>query len=65
MRTRHPPALVVGGAQTPGYFALIHEVVVRCLPGSRLVSIPNATHPMSFQNLAALNKALLPCLAQH
>jgi pimeloyl-ACP methyl ester carboxylesterase len=55
----------MGGAQTPRYFALIQEVVVRCLPGSRLVTIPNATHPMSFQNPAAFNEALLQFLAQH
>jgi pimeloyl-ACP methyl ester carboxylesterase len=59
------PTLVVGGAQTPRYFALINEVVVRCLPGSHLVTIPNATHPMSFQHPAAFNEALLPFLAQH
>jgi pimeloyl-ACP methyl ester carboxylesterase len=59
------PTLVVGGAQTPRYFALINEVVVRCLPGSHLVTIPNATHPMSLQNPAAFNEALLQFLAQH
>jgi pimeloyl-ACP methyl ester carboxylesterase len=59
------PTLVVGGAQSPRYFALINEVVVRCLPGSRPVTIPNATHPMSFQNPAAFNEVLVPFLAQH
>ncbi len=59
------PTLVVGGEQTPRYFALINELVVRCMPGSRLVTIPNATHPMSIQNPAAFNAALLQCLAQH
>jgi pimeloyl-ACP methyl ester carboxylesterase len=59
------PTLVVGGAQTLRYFALINEVVVRCLPGSHLVTIPNATHPVSFQNPAAFNAALLHFLAQH
>jgi pimeloyl-ACP methyl ester carboxylesterase len=59
------PTLVVGGAQTSRYFALIEEVVVRCLPGSHLVTIPNATHPLSFQNPGAFNEALLQFLAQH
>jgi pimeloyl-ACP methyl ester carboxylesterase len=59
------PTLVVGGAQTAPYFALINEVVVRCMPGSRLVSIPQATHPMSRQNPAAFNETLLQFLAQH
>lgn len=33
-------------------FSFINEVVVRCVPGSRLVVIPKATHPMSYQNPA-------------
>ena len=59
------PTLVVGGAHTLRYFALINGVVVRCLPGSHLVTIPNATHTVSFQNPAAFNAALLHFLAQH
>jgi pimeloyl-ACP methyl ester carboxylesterase len=59
------PTLVIGGEQTPRYFSLINEVVVRCIPGSRLVIIPQATHPMSLQNPAAFNEALLQFLAQH
>ena len=59
------PTLVVGGERTLRYFALINEVVVRCMPGSRLVTIPQATHPMSIQNPAAFNEALLQFLAQH
>lgn len=58
------PTLVVGGEQTLRYYSLINEVVVRCIPGSRLVTIPNATHPMSHQNPAAFNEALLQFLAQ-
>jgi pimeloyl-ACP methyl ester carboxylesterase len=59
------PTLVIGGEQTPRYFSLINEIVVRCLPGSHLVTIPNATHPMSLQKPAAFNEALLQGLAQH
>jgi pimeloyl-ACP methyl ester carboxylesterase len=58
------PTLVVGGAQTSRYFSLITEVVVRCIAGSRLVTIPKATHPVSYQNPAAFNEALLQFLAQ-
>jgi pimeloyl-ACP methyl ester carboxylesterase len=60
-----PPTLVMGGEQTRRYFALINEVVVRCIPGSRLVTIPQATHPISLQNPTAFNAALLQFLAQH
>jgi pimeloyl-ACP methyl ester carboxylesterase len=58
------PTLVVGGEHTARYFALINEVVVRCIPGSRLLIISQATHLMSSQNPAAFNEALLQFLAQ-
>ena len=58
------PTLVVHGEQTPHYMALISEVVVQCIPGSRLVVIPQATHLMSHQNPTAFNEALLHFLAQ-
>jgi pimeloyl-ACP methyl ester carboxylesterase len=58
------PTLVVGGEQSRRYYSLINEVVVRCIPGSRLVIIPMATHPLSHQNPAAFNEALLQFLAQ-
>ena len=58
------PTLVVGGAQSPRYFSLINEVVVRCIPGSGLVIIPQATHLISSQNPSAFNEALLQFLAQ-
>ena len=59
------PTLVVRGAQTPHYMALISEVIVRCIPGSRLVVIPQATHLMTHQYPAAFNEVLLHFLAQH
>jgi len=59
-----PLTLVVGGEQSPRYLALINEVVVQCIPGSRLVVIPQATHLMTHQNPAAFNEALLHFLAQ-
>jgi pimeloyl-ACP methyl ester carboxylesterase len=58
------PTLVVGGAQSPRYLTLINEVIVQCIPGSRLTVIPEATHLMSHQNPAAFNEALLHFLAQ-
>jgi pimeloyl-ACP methyl ester carboxylesterase len=58
------PTLVVGGEQTPRYLALINEVVVQYIPGSRLVVISKATHLMSHQNPVAFNEALLHFLAQ-
>ena len=65
LRSVAVPTLVVGGAQTLPFFALVNEVAVRCIPSSRSVSIPLATHPMSYQNPVAFNEALLQFLAQH
>ena len=59
------PTLVIRGAQTRRYYSLITEVLVRCIPGSQLVTIPNATHLMSHQNPVAFNEALLQFLARH
>lgn len=64
LRAVKMPTLVVGGEQTPTYFALINQAVVRCVAGSRLVTIPKANHVMSYQNPAAFNEALLQFLAQ-
>ena len=58
------PTLVASGERTRRYYALLSKAVVRCIPGSRLVTIPKATHPMSIQNPAAFNEALLQFLAQ-
>jgi len=58
------PTLVVGGEQSPRYLALINEVIVQCIPGSRLVVIPQASHLMSHQNPVAFNEALLHFLAR-
>jgi pimeloyl-ACP methyl ester carboxylesterase len=58
------PTLVLGGEQSRRFFSLINEVVGRCIPGSRLAIIPMATHPLSYQNPAAFNEALLQFLAQ-
>ena len=58
------PTLVLGGEQSRRFYSLINEVVVRCIPGSRLVIVPMATHPLSHQNPAAFNEALLKFLAQ-
>jgi pimeloyl-ACP methyl ester carboxylesterase len=60
------PTLVIDGERTRRFFSLISEVTVQCMPSSRLVTIPQATHPtMFFQNPAAFNEALLQFRAQH
>jgi pimeloyl-ACP methyl ester carboxylesterase len=58
------PTLVVSGELSPRSRILIDEVIVKCVPGSRLVVIPTAAHLMSYQNPAAFNEALLDFLAR-
>ena len=41
------PTLVVGGAQSPRYLALINDAIAGCILGSRLVVISDAAHLMS------------------
>jgi pimeloyl-ACP methyl ester carboxylesterase len=58
------PTITVGGEQTRRYYSLINEVVMRCIPGSRLAIIPESTHFSSYQNPSAFNEALLEFLAE-
>jgi len=58
------PTLIVGGEHSRRHAVLGTEVLGRCIPGSRLVVIPKATHLMSYQNPTAFNEALLHFLAQ-
>lgn len=64
LRTVKTPTLVVEGARTPDFFRLIDKTVVSCIAGSRLVMIPDASHPMSAQNPAAFNEAVLEFVAK-
>ena len=57
--------LVVVDEHSRRHSALGNEVLVRCIPGSRLVVIPQATHLMTHQNPAGFNEALLQFLVQH
>ena len=59
------PTLVVGGEHSRRHSVLGNEVVAQCIPGSRLVVTPKATHLMTHQNPTAFNEALLQFLAQH
>jgi pimeloyl-ACP methyl ester carboxylesterase len=58
------PTLVVEGAQTPEWFRRINKATVSCIAGSRFVTIPDASHPMSGDNPEAFNKAVLDFIAK-
>lgn len=59
------PLTVTRGEFTRPYMRICAEAVHRCVPGSRLVVIPNARHAPSAQNPAAFNDVLLRFLAAH
>jgi pimeloyl-ACP methyl ester carboxylesterase len=58
------PTLVVEGARTPDWFRRIDKAAVSCIAGSRFVTIPDASHPMSADNPAAFNRAVLEFIAK-
>jgi pimeloyl-ACP methyl ester carboxylesterase len=58
------PTLVVRGERTPRTFSAVTDEVARCIAGSKLVAIPNASHAMSYDNPAEFNRAVLDFLAR-
>jgi len=59
LRGMRVPTLVIGGERTRRFYSAINEVVARCLPGSRLTTIPTATHLTSHHSPAVFNDAIL------
>jgi len=59
------PTLVVGAEHGMLYSRRIVDMLARCIPGSRLVVIPGATHFMSYQEPAAFNETVLGFIGQH
>jgi esterase len=59
------PTLLVVGAQTLPNFVAIADALERTSTGAERVTIPNAAHPMSEDNPAAFNAAVLAFLERH
>lgn len=53
------PVTVTKGQQSRKFFTILADTTHRCIPGSRLIVIPNARHMAPVQNTAAFNAALL------
>jgi pimeloyl-ACP methyl ester carboxylesterase len=62
LRAFKAPTIVVRGERTPRIFSRINDEVGRCIAGSKLVVIPRASHPMSYENPADFNRAVLDFL---
>jgi len=59
------PVTVTTGEFTRPFMRICAEAVLRCVPGARLVTIPNARHSASAQNPVGFNGAVLDFLARH
>jgi pimeloyl-ACP methyl ester carboxylesterase len=59
------PTLVLAMERSTPYSQRIAERVARCVPGSRLVVVPGATHFVSYQQPATFNEIVLRFLAEH
>lgn len=53
------PVVITTGALDRPYFRVFSETTQRCIPGARLVRIPDARHAATAQNPAAFNAELL------
>ena len=53
------PVTIAMGQQSRPFFTILAETTHRCIPGSRLIVIPNARHWEPVQNPSAFNAVLL------
>ena len=58
------PTLVIGTEHGMPYSRRIVERVAECIPGARLVTLPTATHFVSYQDPSAFNEVLLAFLGE-
>jgi pimeloyl-ACP methyl ester carboxylesterase len=58
------PVLLLTGELSPRLFHLITDELARCLPDSRVVTIPRASHAIHVGNHTAYNEAVLGFLAE-
>ena len=59
------PTLVIRGDRTPRFFTATNAAVSKCIAGSKAVTIPNASHPMSFDNPVEFNRAVMGFIGQN
>lgn len=52
------PVTVAKGQQSRPFYTILADTTHRCIPGSRLIVIPNARHMAPVQNTSAFNAAL-------
>jgi pimeloyl-ACP methyl ester carboxylesterase len=58
------PTLLITGERSPAHFLRTTDRLARLLPNVQRAVVPNAAHPMQFQNSAGLNRAILSFLGR-
>jgi len=58
------PVTITKGELTRPDSRILAEAAHRCIPGSQLITVPNASHGSPWQNTSAFNEALLRFLAR-
>ena len=59
------PTLVIRGERTPRFFVATNAAVGKCIAGSKAVTIPKASHAMSYDNPTEFNRAVMEFIGQH
>ena len=59
------PTLLLDGERSPHMFAVINNMIERCLMNKERAMIPAASHGLEFQNPEAFNETVLAFLAKH
>ncbi len=59
------PALLIRGERTLEVFRLATQELQKCLPGSQLAILPDATHALELENPTGFNEIVLEFLTRH
>jgi pimeloyl-ACP methyl ester carboxylesterase len=59
------PTVVIRGERTPRFFTATNAAVIKCIDGSKAVTIANGSHAMSFDNPMEFNRAVMAFIGQH
>lgn len=59
------PVLLVKGDKSPAVFIMMTEELKKCITNSEIVTLPNTTHGLEYENPVDFNKAVLAFIDKH
>ena len=59
------PTLLIKGDRSPTLFGEIADVLAKCIEGSELVVLPNASHGLEYENPEGFNRIVLDFIDKH